>query len=70
MNAVIRRAAGYPLAEATPPPTVVGDFGIGRGAGAAPRRPPAPPGMSAVIRAERELRREELWARARAIERW
>jgi hypothetical protein len=63
MNAAIRRAAGYapaPTRETMP----VADLGIGRGAGAAERRP-SPPTMSALIRAEFDMRREERLARAR-----
>jgi hypothetical protein len=46
----------------------VADLGIGRGAGAVERRP-APLSFSAVIRAERDLRREERLARAREYDR-
>jgi hypothetical protein len=69
MNAAIRRAAGYAPAAPTRETMPVGDLGIGRGGAALPTRP-APPSMSALIRAQRELAREELWARARAIEQW
>jgi hypothetical protein len=59
MNTLIRRAAGYPPAGATPPPTVIGDLGIGRGGSALPMRP-APPSMSALIRATCAERRERV----------
>jgi hypothetical protein len=61
MNTRIRRACGYPPAEAAPPPTEVGDLGVGRGAGAAERRPQPPvPSMTNLIRAARMERRERI----------
>jgi hypothetical protein len=55
----IRRAAGRAVPERTPPPTVVGDIGIGRGGACIERRPP-PPSFSSVIRAARAERRERV----------
>jgi hypothetical protein len=58
MNALIRRAAGYPPVEAQAPPArapkPVGDLGIGRGGSAMERRP-----RRAPTRPEQDVERPE-----------
>jgi len=61
-NAAIRAASGR-RTSAIAEPQRVGDVGIGRG-GAARPQPSRAPGMSAVIRAARDLHREQLYDRA------
>jgi hypothetical protein len=48
-NDAVRRWAGRPVADATPPERPTGDLGIGKGAGATPMAPAAPD-MNTVIR--------------------
>ena len=67
MNDRIRRAAGRAPAPPAPTPMPIGDLGIGRGGSAIERRP-APPTMSALVRAEIDMRRQERLARARTYE--
>jgi hypothetical protein len=65
----IRQAAGRAPAAPARATMPVGDLGIGRGGGALERHPQPPlPTMTNLIRAERDMRREERLARARAYE--
>ena len=64
LNIAIRAQAGrIAIQEQAEKP--VGDIGIGRGGGALPRERLEPVSMSSLIRAERDMRREERLGRAR-----
>ncbi len=67
MNAAIRAQAGR-MAAPEPTEKPVGDVGVGRGGACRPREWPAQASMSSLIRAARDLRREELYSRARSYE--
>jgi len=68
MNDRIRRAAGHAPAPPAQAPMPVGDLGIGRGGTCIERRPAPPVSMTNLIRAQRDMNREERLARAQAYE--